>query len=425
MLSTLPSLPAVSTPPAAPPQASPAPAEHSEESRAFARQLQEAQRQDDRGETAHTQAQAQKTDTATQKAASPKAPSRTHRTPTEAAETTPRKAASKAEAGAAGTAETTTPGDAVNSDTTTADETGPQDLAALLAHLRGHSPVAAETPAAAAAAAEAGTETLTKGGKGGKAGKAGSNPTADGAPGLDATGSRPQALAAAQTGAPPVVQSRDAGTQFKEQLAAAQVQPQAQPASLADSAAKLPDASTFSAALAAAASAAATAPGAPVHGSAAAPAQAQLAATPGGPDFAPQLGTQITTFVRDGVQHAQLHLNPADMGPVTVQIQLDGQGAQVHLLADQALTRQALEQAMPDLAGSLREAGLTLTGGGVFQQPRQAGGDAGGQDKPGSRSRGGVTALAGSSSNSADNGPDSTARGVSAMRRRGVVDLVA
>ena len=99
--------------------------------------------------------------------------------------------------------------------------------------------------------------------------------------------------------------------------------------------------------------------------------EARLPATPGSTDFSTQLGAQITTFVRDGVQHARLHLNPAEMGPVTVRIQVDGQSAQVHLAAEHALTRQALEQSMPLLAGSLREAGLTLSGGGVFEQPRQ------------------------------------------------------
>jgi flagellar hook-length control protein FliK len=60
------------------------------------------------------------------------------------------------------------------------------------------------------------------------------------------------------------------------------------------------------------------------------------------------------------------------MGPITVQIQIDGERAQVTMAAEQAPTRQALEQALPSLASALRESGLTLTGGGVFEQPRQA-----------------------------------------------------
>ncbi|MDQ2779337.1 MAG: flagellar hook-length control protein FliK, partial [Pseudomonadota bacterium] len=92
-------------------------------------------------------------------------------------------------------------------------------------------------------------------------------------------------------------------------------------------------------------------------------------ATPGSPEFAQQLGAALSVFVRQGVQHAKLELNPGDMGPLTLQIRLDGDRAQVHMAAEHSQTRQALEQSMPQLAGSLREAGLTLAGGGVFEQP--------------------------------------------------------
>jgi flagellar hook-length control protein FliK len=80
------------------------------------------------------------------------------------------------------------------------------------------------------------------------------------------------------------------------------------------------------------------------------------------------LSAQLSVMVRDGLHEARLQLNPAEMGPITVQIQLEGQSAQVTLVAEQAPTRQALEQAMPTLASALREGGLTLTGGGVFEQ---------------------------------------------------------
>ena len=102
------------------------------------------------------------------------------------------------------------------------------------------------------------------------------------------------------------------------------------------------------------------------------PAEGRIAASPGHAEFAPQLAAQITSFVREGTQSARLELNPAEMGPLTVQIQLDGHSARVHLASENAQTRQALEQAMPQLAGSLRDSGLTLSGGGVFEQPRQS-----------------------------------------------------
>jgi flagellar hook-length control protein FliK len=56
------------------------------------------------------------------------------------------------------------------------------------------------------------------------------------------------------------------------------------------------------------------------------------------------------------------------MGPVAVSIVVDGQQAQISFHAEQSDTRQVLEQSLPDLAAALRESGLTLSGGGVFQQ---------------------------------------------------------
>jgi flagellar hook-length control protein FliK len=152
------------------------------------------------------------------------------------------------------------------------------------------------------------------------------------------------------------------------------------------------DTPSFSQLLASAGSAAAGG-GAPAPAEAAAhapaPYAAQVAAPVGSPDFAPGLSAQVSVMVRDGIQEARLQLNPADMGPITVQIQVDGDTAQVTMTAEQAPTRQALEQAMPTLAGALREEGLTLTGGGVFEQPRQARDDGPGQAPWGEDGRGG------------------------------------
>ena len=150
---------------------------------------------------------------------------------------------------------------------------------------------------------------------------------------------------------------------------------------------------------------------------ASAPAEARIAATPGSADFASQLGAQLSTFVRDGVQHARLELHPVELGPVTVQIQLDGNTAQVNLAAEQAPTRAALEDALPQLAGSLREAGLTLTGGGVFEQPRQS---------SGSRGDGSAPTRESNTRSERDAARESvTLQPLAAPRRRGVVDLVA
>ena len=116
----------------------------------------------------------------------------------------------------------------------------------------------------------------------------------------------------------------------------------------------------------------------------AAPVAVALATPVTAPAFAQELGLRMSVLARDGVQHAELHLNPADMGPVSVHIVMDGSRAQVDFGADVAATRAAIEAGLPALAGALRDAGFTLAGGGVSQHSRgrgdsdsSAGGDGG------------------------------------------------
>jgi flagellar hook-length control protein FliK len=143
--------------------------------------------------------------------------------------------------------------------------------------------------------------------------------------------------------------------------------------------------------------------------------QAELKAPVGSNEFAPALGSQLSVMVRDGVEHAQLKLNPVDMGPIEVRISLDGTQAQVDFSAANAATRQALQDAVPALASALRESGLTLSGGGVFEQAREQRNDSR-QDSAGPRRDihgGAAEPLAGGLPASAPTRP------------RGVVDLYA
>jgi flagellar hook-length control protein FliK len=134
------------------------------------------------------------------------------------------------------------------------------------------------------------------------------------------------------------------------------------------------------------------------------------------PEFKAALGMQVSLLARDGVQHAQLHLNPAEMGPISVQIALDGSQAQVDFGADSAHTRHIIEAGLPELASALREAGLTLSGGGVSQHARgQSHGDGAARERDGSAPRG-VDSL------------DASAAGVRRVNLRvpqGAVDLYA
>ena len=93
--------------------------------------------------------------------------------------------------------------------------------------------------------------------------------------------------------------------------------------------------------------------------------QATLHAAIDEPGFGAAVGQQVALWVRDGAQEARLQLNPAELGPVTVQIALQGQAAHVDFTAAVAATRESIEQSLPALAAALRESGFTLAGGGV------------------------------------------------------------
>ncbi|MCW5666097.1 MAG: flagellar hook-length control protein FliK [Piscinibacter sp.] len=103
---------------------------------------------------------------------------------------------------------------------------------------------------------------------------------------------------------------------------------------------------------------------------AAAPVDVALPLGPADAGFGEAVATQVSLLARDGVQQAELHLNPAETGPVSVQIVLEGTQARIDFGADALPTRQAIEGSLPELAAALREEGLTLSGGGVSEHAR-------------------------------------------------------
>ena len=119
-----------------------------------------------------------------------------------------------------------------------------------------------------------------------------------------------------------------------------------------------------------------------------APQVASLPVAVDSPEFAAAFGVQVSVFVREGVQHAELHLNPVETGPVSIAITLEGSQAHVEFGADLAATRQAIENGLPALASALRDAGFTLAGGGVAQHSRSGSGQGG--DDPAGHGRSGA-----------------------------------
>ncbi|PKH55710.1 flagellar hook-length control protein FliK [Shewanella sp. Choline-02u-19] len=83
--------------------------------------------------------------------------------------------------------------------------------------------------------------------------------------------------------------------------------------------------------------------------------------------FSPVMKQQLITMVSQGVQHAEIRLDPAELGSMIVRIQVQGDTTQVQFQVSQHQTRDLIEQAMPRLREMLAEQGMQLTDGQVSQ----------------------------------------------------------
>jgi len=106
------------------------------------------------------------------------------------------------------------------------------------------------------------------------------------------------------------------------------------------------------------------------------------------------------------------------MGPVSVQIVMDGTQARVDFGADVAATRHAIEAGLPELASALRDAGFTLAGGGVSQHSRGRGDGSGGDASSGPGTRRAASA-------DAVDRADASGRAARRVVRLGGLDLYA
>lgn len=86
------------------------------------------------------------------------------------------------------------------------------------------------------------------------------------------------------------------------------------------------------------------------------------------PNWSRVVSSRVIYMAREGVQHAELRLNPAQLGPVEVRLSVVNEQTTVTFLANNAATREALEQALPRLRESFAESGLALNNAEVGQQ---------------------------------------------------------
>lgn len=98
-------------------------------------------------------------------------------------------------------------------------------------------------------------------------------------------------------------------------------------------------------------------------------------------DWASKFSERVTLTVSEGLQSAELRVNPEELGPVRIRVSLDRNEASLVFAAAHPLVRAAIEDALPALRESLQQAGLqlgeTFVAGG---QPQ------GGQEQAGNRS---------------------------------------
>lgn len=84
------------------------------------------------------------------------------------------------------------------------------------------------------------------------------------------------------------------------------------------------------------------------------------------------MSSRVVWMAREGVQQAELRLNPAHLGPVEVRLSMQNDQTSVTFIASNAAARDALEQALPRLRESFNENGLALNHAEVSHQEQSS-----------------------------------------------------
>nr|WP_298522776.1 flagellar hook-length control protein FliK [uncultured Halomonas sp.] len=146
--------------------------------------------------------------------------------------------------------------------------------------------------------------------------------------------------------------------------------------------------------------------------------QATLSAPLASTQWQQGLGQQLVSMHQRGNQRVELHLHPADLGPVSISLKLDDQLAQAQFSSANPHVRAAIEQAIPQLREALAENGIQLGEAMVGQHNQQRDGE--------QSSERGDALLAGSSSGlGANDDPESLIMTPQGIEMNGRVNLYA
>lgn len=97
-------------------------------------------------------------------------------------------------------------------------------------------------------------------------------------------------------------------------------------------------------------------------------AHAQVGAAVGQHGFSDEFSQRVTLLVGQRVQFAEIALNPAELGPISVTVDVRGQEASLVFGASQSATRHAIEEALPRLREMFQSHGLHLVDAHVGAQ---------------------------------------------------------
>ncbi|MFJ4344804.1 flagellar hook-length control protein FliK [Pseudomonas sp. NPDC089401] len=89
-------------------------------------------------------------------------------------------------------------------------------------------------------------------------------------------------------------------------------------------------------------------------------APALVASAVGSDEWQSDLGQQVLGMVRRGGRQVDVQLHPADLGPLSISLNVSESGVQAQFQSAHASVRAAVEQALPQLQSALATQGLTL-----------------------------------------------------------------
>lgn len=102
------------------------------------------------------------------------------------------------------------------------------------------------------------------------------------------------------------------------------------------------------------------------------------------PGWSEAVGNRLMMMVNDKMQSANIHLNPPELGPIEVRVNVNKDQASVHFISGHAAVRDAVEEAFPRLREMFMQNGISLTDANVSQQSPQQQGNAYSSEQDGS-----------------------------------------